>query len=197
MRFSKMFGIFTFNWLSEHLRSIFTLSTICFCSKWLINYQSICLSVFSVVSVSCWQNVEQFEVTDRAQEEFACDGASSFHFLCDATCLSSNSKILARIISLLIQNPDSNLSFQLYYVSWWTATPYKYFNNQNQLTGPTAKLNTYSMPRFLPVIKSEHRMWRLCEPAATRCGTQRRAEHLWTIRGEQSEQALILPITLE
>lgn len=97
MRFSEIFGIFTFKWLSEHLRFIFTLSTICICSKWLINYQSICLSVFSVVSVSCWQNVEQFEVNDRAQEEFACDGASSFYFLCDATCLSSNLKILARI----------------------------------------------------------------------------------------------------
>lgn len=23
------------------------------------------------------------------EEEFACDGASSFHFLCDSTCLSS------------------------------------------------------------------------------------------------------------
>lgn len=130
--------------------------------------------------------MEQSEVTDRAQEEFACDGASSFHFPCDATCLSSNLKILARLsyqhCCLLIlcglMNRDSNSSFQLYYVSWWTATPYKYFNNQNQLTEPTAKLNTYSMPRFLPVIKSEHRMWRLCEPAATRCGTQRRAEHL-------------------
>lgn len=93
------------------------------------------------------------------------DVASSFHFLCSLVNAWLDCGLILK-------------TYRFHYVLRRTAPPNKWFNNQKkQLTEPTAKLNTYSMPRFLSIIKSEHRMWRLLQDVGHK-GVQNICEQL-------------------